>query len=396
VIGSPVIGFAVPDGDPTALSDAARWHEATADEFDGHASLIDHTAGSLTPVWQGEAASRYQATSGTLAAHFRIAADSSRAASAILLRYARELDELQQEGRRAMAQAQRWQRQVETDRARLNRAEEAMRAAEAAVAQAGHEMRATAAAGGTAAFVHAAAAARLADAQGKLAEAQANVRDAERALRQAEDELHHWQARGRQVWQEAQDAGNRASKALGTLTVPAPASPPAPATAPGPLSSAPTPAAAAITALVGSGTATSGTPIPGTAGTGAGNGLPAGAGSTTGGPSLPEVGGGAVQGALTFGDLEEIGHRFGWSRAELRAWWQVISDESGGNPAAVNASSGAFGIGQFLGATYKEYLPFGAGSPNPLDQLNAMAQYIHDRYGSPIAALAHECSCHWY
>ena len=74
----------------------------------------------------------------------------------------------------------------------------------------------------------------------------------------------------------------------------------------------------------------------------------------------------------------------------------MISDESGGNPAALNPTSGAFGIGQFLGATYKEYLPFGAGSPNPLDQLNAMAQYIHDRYGSPLAALAHECSCHWY
>jgi hypothetical protein len=30
-----------------------------------------------------------------------------------------------------------------------------------------------------------------------------------------------------------------------------------------------------------------------------------------------------------------------------------------------------------------------------VDQLNAMAQYIDDRYGSPLAALAHENSCHW-
>jgi len=122
----------------------------------------------------------------------------------------------------------------------------------------------------------------------------------------------------------------------------------------------------------------------------------AGGGSTPGGPSLPAVDAGATQGAITFGDLQEIGRRFGWSNSELRAWRQVVSDESGGLPTATNAGSGAFGIGQFLGSTYKEYLPFGAGSPNPVDQLSAMAQYIHDRYGSPLPALAHENTCHWY
>jgi hypothetical protein len=366
------VGFAVPEGEPVQLTDAARWHEAAADEFDGHAALIDHTAGSLAHVWQGDAAGGYQTLSDTLAAHFRIAADSSRSASTILLRYAHELDGYQQQARRCLAEAEHWQHQVESDRAKLARAEQALAAARAAVAQARHNMHATA---------------NLADAQTKLAAAEATASNAQRALRHAEDELEHWQARGRQVCQEAHDAGNQASQSLQTLTVPSPPSAPTSAApAPGTLTTAaPIPAAAAVTALVATGD-----PIGGSAA------LPSGAGATTGGPSLPAVAGGAVQGALTFGDLEEIGRRFGWSHAELQAWWQVISDESGGNPSAVNPTSGAFGIGQFLGATYKEYLPFGAGSAHPLDQLNAMAQYIHDRYGTPLAALAHECSCHWY
>jgi hypothetical protein len=389
VTAGPDIGFVVPDGDPARLSDAARWHESAADDFDRHAALIDHTAGSLAHVWRGAAADGYQTRSGGLAVHFRIAADSSRAASTILLRYAHELDVYQQEGRRCLAEAEHWHQRVEADRATLARAEQAVRAAESAIAQAQNEVRAAGA------LAHPAAAAtladahgRLADAQGRLAAARAAVRDAQRDLRDAEDELHRWQARGRQVWQEAHDVGSQVSRALATLTVPSPppsaTPPPATPTTGTTGSPATIPAAAAVGALASSGVA------------GASAGLPAGAGSTAGGPGLAAVAGGATQGAISFGDLEEIGRRFGWSHAELQAWWQVISDESGGNPHAVNASSGAFGIGQFLGQTYKEYLPFGAGSSNPLDQLNAMAHYIRDRYGSPMAALAHECSCHWY
>ena len=384
----PGLGFAVPEGEPARLSDAAGWHEAAADDFDQHAALIDHTAGSLHPVWRGEAASSYQTRSSTLAVHFRVVADSSRSASAILRRYARELEAYQQEARRCLAEAEHWQRQVQTDRAKLARAEQALRAAEAAVAQARHEVQAAASAGAAGALAHPAASADLAGAQTRLADAEATVRDVRSALSRAEDELHHWQARGRQVWQEAHDAGSQASTALGNLPVPPP---PTTAAAPAPAPAATLPTAAPV--LVPATAAATAAAAPAAAPAAA---VAAGAGATSGGPSLPAVAGGAVQGALTFGDLEEIGRRFGWTHGELQAWWQVISDESGGNPAAVNASSGAFGIGQFLGATYKEYLPFGAGSPHPLDQLNAMAQYIHDRYGSPLAALAHEYACHWY
>jgi hypothetical protein len=384
VNGGPDVGFSVADGDPARLYDAARWHELAADDFDGHAALIDHTAGSLTPVWQGDAARSYQARSGVVATHFRAAADCSRLASTTLRRYGNELESYQRDGRQCRAEAEHWRAQVVADQAKLARAEQALSAAEAAVSQARHQVRAAATAGPGGAAIAPGAAGALTAAQSRLAQAQAAVRDAQRDLHRAEDELHRWQARGRQAWQDAQQAGGRASGALESLSVP----PPPPSTAvPAPARGNPgsgppgaVPAAGVIAASAGL----------------AGASMPLGAGTTPAGPSLPAVAGGASQGALTFADLEEVGRRFGWSRSDLQAWWQVISDESGGNPGAVNASSGAFGIGQFLGPTYKEYLPFGAGSSNPLDQLNAMAQYIHDRYGNPLSALAHENSCHWY
>jgi Transglycosylase SLT domain len=385
VSGDAEVGFAVADGDPARLYDAAHWHDLAADDFDGHAALVDHTAGSLTSVWQGTAASSYQERSRAVATHFRAAADCSRSASRTLRRYAGELESYQRLGRRCQAEAERWRQQVVADEARLARAERAVHAAEAAVSQAQHEVLAVATAGPAGAVLNAGAGAALAAAHSGLAQAQAAVRDAQRHLHRAEEELHDWESRGRQVWQEAQEAGSRASGAIGSLSVQPP--PPGPAVAapmatgnPGSGSPGAVPAAGAITAAVGP----------------AGAGLPPGAGAAAGGPNLPPVAGGASQGAITFADLKEVGRRFGWSQSELRAWWQVISDESGGNPGAVNPSSGAFGIGQFLGSTYKEYLPFGAGSSNPVDQLNAMAEYIHDRYSTPLAALAHESSCHWY
>lgn len=411
--GESEVGFSVPGGDPARLLDAARCHEAMADDLDGHAAVIDHTAGSLTPVWQGAAATGYQRLSHEVAARFRTAADCSRQASATVRRYAHELEQYQQQCRHCQAEAEHWQQQVTADKAKLDHAEHALRAAQTAVAEAQREVRAAATAGAATAHPAAAGAlagaqARLGAAQSRLAHAQTAVGHAQRTLQHAEDELHHWQARGRRVSQQANEAGNAASRSLGSLSVPPPPTAAAPVNAASgsPSSGVSTVAAGGLGGAVGLGGAAGlggnggGTPAgsgsTSVTATDARAGVPTGAGTTAGGPNLPAVNSGARQGAITFGDLEEIGRRFGWSHSELEAWWQVISDESGGNPAATNASSGAFGIGQFLGATYKEYLPYGAGSSNPLDQLNAMAQYIHNRYGTPTSALAHENGYHWY
>ena len=72
----------------------------------------------------------------------------------------------------------------------------------------------------------------------------------------------------------------------------------------------------------------------------------------------------------------------------------IVSHESGWNPTAVNPSSGAFGLFQFLGATKDTYLP--DSNPDPEVQGRAGARYIADRYGSPIEARRHWEANRWY
>jgi hypothetical protein len=91
--------------------------------------------------------------------------------------------------------------------------------------------------------------------------------------------------------------------------------------------------------------------------------------------------------------MAQIAGSRGWNLAH---WRRLVQKESGGNPAARNPTSGAFGLGQFLGATAQAYAKHGALSSNPVDQIRAMARYIADRYGSPSAALAFHDRNNWY
>lgn len=91
--------------------------------------------------------------------------------------------------------------------------------------------------------------------------------------------------------------------------------------------------------------------------------------------------------------MREIAERRGWS---LSAWRTLVQRESGGDPSAVNPTSGAYGLGQFLGSTKEAYAKHGATSPDGADQIRAMAQYISDRYGNPSAALGFHNSNNWY
>ncbi len=88
--------------------------------------------------------------------------------------------------------------------------------------------------------------------------------------------------------------------------------------------------------------------------------------------------------------LMQIAHARGW---DAEAWLGVIGLESGGNPAARNPS-GAYGIGQALGATQREFPKMVSSSA--VEQIEGMAEYIASRYGNPTAALAHEHSFKWY
>lgn len=93
--------------------------------------------------------------------------------------------------------------------------------------------------------------------------------------------------------------------------------------------------------------------------------------------------------------MADIAASKGWN---LGDWKQLVQGESGGNPAARNPSSGAFGLGQFLGGTLRAYAKYGATSHDGSDQIRAMAQYISDRYGNPTNAYNtwKSRSPHWY
>jgi hypothetical protein len=74
----------------------------------------------------------------------------------------------------------------------------------------------------------------------------------------------------------------------------------------------------------------------------------------------------------------------------------IISHESGWNPSARNPSSGAFGLGQFLGHENDRYGAEGAYSNDPSQQAGAMMAYVKDVYGDPAHAWAHWQANHSY
>jgi hypothetical protein len=84
----------------------------------------------------------------------------------------------------------------------------------------------------------------------------------------------------------------------------------------------------------------------------------------------------------------------GWSGQFgcLNALWQR---ESGWNPRARNASSGAFGIPQALPGS--KMASAGADwRTNPVTQIRWGLSYIASRYGSPCGAWAHSQATGWY
>jgi len=91
--------------------------------------------------------------------------------------------------------------------------------------------------------------------------------------------------------------------------------------------------------------------------------------------------------------LGRVAKSRGWNAAD---WRWIVQQESGGDPAARNPSSGAFGLGQFLGSTLRSYSRFGATSTDGSRQIDAMGKYIGDRYGNPTAAKAFWQAHHWY
>jgi hypothetical protein len=137
---------------------------------------------------------------------------------------------------------------------------------------------------------------------------------------------------------------------------------------------------------------------------------------TPGTPTVPGTPGTSTVTPPTSTDVDtavqQLATQMGWDATQVADWEQVIADESGGNPEAVNAASGALGIAQALGhgtadtagTLGNEYGGYGlttaqavaANSGNAEDQLLWMANYIKATYGTPSGALASENENHYY
>jgi hypothetical protein len=88
--------------------------------------------------------------------------------------------------------------------------------------------------------------------------------------------------------------------------------------------------------------------------------------------------------------------RFGWSAGQFPALNALWNQESGWSQYAKNKSSGAYGIPQALPPTKMPYAAQEKGGSSPVAQIMWGLNYIKGRYGSPVAAEAHELSAGWY
>ncbi|MCD0486498.1 lytic transglycosylase domain-containing protein [Streptacidiphilus sp. ASG 303] len=81
--------------------------------------------------------------------------------------------------------------------------------------------------------------------------------------------------------------------------------------------------------------------------------------------------------------------------SQWAAFDAIVSHESGWNPGATNASSGAYGLGQALPGS--KMASAGADwRTNPATQIRWALDYMNSRYGSPNAAWAFWQTHHWY
>lgn len=93
--------------------------------------------------------------------------------------------------------------------------------------------------------------------------------------------------------------------------------------------------------------------------------------------------------------MQSMAASIGWTGAQWAALNAVEMREAGYNMLAVNPSSGAFGLAQFINGP-GEYYQYGGDPNNAAGQITAMFNYIRQRYGNPGAAWAHEVAYGWY
>lgn len=205
-------GVQVAPGDPHAISGAAAWHSELADSLELQHGVVTGTASSVISTWNGEAAGSYQQLASVVGSHFLLAAGSARTAAEALFRYAAELERCQQEGTQALHQAEHWLGEQVRWQTKLTAAQTAITTAQGQIFAAQQSMYTVLGPNPLAPpTVNPAAAAELHAAEAALRRAQADQRTAQRELQHCEHEVLRWQARGRQIWGEAVQAGEQAT-----------------------------------------------------------------------------------------------------------------------------------------------------------------------------------------
>jgi hypothetical protein len=92
---------------------------------------------------------------------------------------------------------------------------------------------------------------------------------------------------------------------------------------------------------------------------------------------------------------KQILSQYGWSGSQFSCLSPLWEHESGWKVTAENAGSGAYGIPQALPGSQMTSAG-GDWQTNAATQIKWGLTYIHDRYGSPCGAWAHEQSSNWY
>jgi resuscitation-promoting factor RpfB len=115
-----------------------------------------------------------------------------------------------------------------------------------------------------------------------------------------------------------------------------------------------------------------------------------GSSASSGLPVAPSPAEAGSERSLIEQTVDHIAKGMGWSADD---WKYVIEHESGFSSTAQNPS-GAYGVGQALGATKTQYPKMVAKSP--VTQTYGMAEYIIKRYVNPTNARRHEEQYNWY
>ncbi|MEU8567551.1 transglycosylase SLT domain-containing protein [Streptomyces pathocidini] len=103
----------------------------------------------------------------------------------------------------------------------------------------------------------------------------------------------------------------------------------------------------------------------------------------------------ATSSAASAGSPQDIARQMIGDSGQFQCFSNIVSHESGWNPSATNASSGAYGLVQALPGS--KMASAGADwQTNPKTQIKWGLDYMNSRYGSPCAAWSFWQAHNWY